>query len=369
MENVRVIIAAGGTGGHVFPALALGEEIQEQLPEAEILFMGTNRGLEDRVIPQAGFRLKTITMSGLARSLSPLDIIRNILMPFKVFFGMIQSLMILRGFKPDIVIGCGGYVTAPVVWLAAKMGIKTLIQEQNSRPGRTTVFLSKYADEVHLTYEEAKQFFKDKSKLKISGNPLRKGLQKIDRQEASRLFGLHSNNKTLLVVGGSLGAHSINMALLEIINELIQVDDINVLWQTGINDFDEITLKVRHEQVKVLKFIDNMSAAYSVADLVLCRAGAMTLSEITMMGLPAVLVPYPYAAENHQEYNAKSLADRNAAVMIRNPELKQKMKPLLFELLKNPDKLKRMRQNSFALRQPDAAKKIVDSIKALLGIG
>lgn len=368
MEDLRVIIAAGGTGGHVFPALALGEEIREQFPDAEILFIGTNRGLEERVIPAAGFNLKTIRMSGIIRSVSPSDILRNILMPFKLFFGMIQSLLILRRFKPCIVIGCGGYVTAPVVWLAAKMGVKILLQEQNSRPGRTTLFLSKYANEVHLTYEDAKKFFKKQEKLKISGNPLRKGLQKIDRNEAARFFGLHPNNKTLLLIGGSLGAHSINMALLDIIGELVQLNDINVLWQTGKSDFDHIESNVRHERVKILKFIDHMSAAYSISDIVLCRAGAMTLSEITMMGLPSILVPYPYAAENHQEFNAHSLVDRNAAIMIRNSELKEKLKSLLFELLTSSDKLKRMRQNSFALRQPDAAKKIVNSMRELLKI-
>ncbi|MBL7995962.1 undecaprenyldiphospho-muramoylpentapeptide beta-N-acetylglucosaminyltransferase [bacterium] len=368
MKHVRVIIAAGGTGGHVFPALALGEEIRDQMPDAEILFIGTNRGLEDRVIPQAGFRLKTIVMSGLIRSFSPKDTMQNILMPFKLFFGMIQSYSILRNYKPDLVIGCGGYVTAPVVWLAAKMGTKILLQEQNSRPGRTTQFLSKYADEVHLAYEDAARFFKLTGKLKVSGNPIRKGLLKIDRQEAARFFEIHPNNKTLLVVGGSLGAHSINLALLDIIDELIHLNDINVLWQSGKNDYDGIVSKVRHDHVKVLKFIDNMSAAYSCADLVLCRAGAMTLSEITAIGIPAVLVPYPHAADNHQEYNANSLADRNAAVMILNSELRQKLKPVLVELLRNSEKLKRMRQNSFALRQPDAAKKIVDSMKLLLGI-
>ena len=368
MKKLRIIIAAGGTGGHVFPALALGEEIREQFPDADILFIGTNRGLEDRVIPQAGFQLKTVVMSGLARSFAPMDVLRNLWMPFKLFFGMIQSWMILRRFKPDVAIGCGGYVTGPVIWLAAKLKILTLIQEQNSRPGRTTLFLSKYVDCVHLTYEDAKRFFKDQNKLLVSGNPLRKGLQKIDRQEASRFFGLHTNNKTLLVVGGSLGAHAVNMALLEIVDELVGLGDINVLWQTGKNDHEGVAAKVKHEQVKIHKFIDNMSAAYSCADLVLCRAGAMTLSEITMLGLPAVLVPYPYAADNHQEFNANSLTERNAAVMIKNSDLGKELKPVLFDLMKNPDKLKKMRQNSFALRQPDAAKKIVDNMKVLLNL-
>lgn len=366
MKKLRIIIAAGGTGGHVFPALALGEEIREQFPEAEILFIGTNRGLEDRVIPQAGFQLKTIVMSGLARSFAPMDILKNIWMPFKLFFGMIQSWMILRRFRPDAAIGCGGYVTGPVIWLAAKMKIPTLIQEQNSRPGRTTLFLSRYVNAVHLTYEDAGRFFKSRDKLLVSGNPLRKGLQKIDRQEASRFFGLHTNNKTLLVVGGSLGAHAINMALLDIVDELIRLGDINVLWQTGTMDHQGIAAHVKHEQVKILKFIDNMSAAYSCADLVLCRAGAMTLSELTMIGLPAVLVPYPYAADNHQEFNANSLTERNAAIMIRNEDLGHELKPVLFDLMKNPDRLRKMKQNSFALRQPDAAKKIIDHMKVLL---
>jgi UDP-N-acetylglucosamine--N-acetylmuramyl-(pentapeptide) pyrophosphoryl-undecaprenol N-acetylglucosamine transferase len=366
MEKLRVIIAAGGTGGHVFPALALGEEIRKQFPNSDILFIGTNRGLEERVIPQAGFRLKTITMSGLVRSFAPMDILKNLWMPFNLFFGMIQSLIMLRRFKPHAAIGCGGYVTGPVIWLAAMMKIRTLIQEQNSRPGRTTLLLSKYVDEVHLTYEDAKRFFRDPGKLKISGNPLRKGLQKIDRREAANFFGLHPDSKTLLVVGGSLGAHAVNMALMGLINELVQNGIINVLWQTGKTDYEMIESKVKHEKVKTLKFIDNMSAAYSCADLVLCRAGAMTLSEITMMGLPAILVPYPFAADNHQEFNANSMAERNAAVMIRNSELEQKLKSVLFELLNDRDKLKKMGQNSFALRQPDAATKIIDSMNALL---
>ncbi len=366
MEPLRIIIAAGGTGGHVFPALALGEEIKVQFPDAEILFIGTNRGLEDRVIPQAGFALKTITVSGLVRSLSPVDILKNLWMPFKLFFGMIQSWMILRRFRPHAAIGCGGYVTGPVIWLAAKMKIPTLIQEQNSRPGRTTLMLAKYADEIHLTYEDAKRFFKDQDRLKISGNPLRKGLEKADRQESARFFGLHPNNKTLLVVGGSLGAHSVNMALLRMIDELVKNGDINVLWQTGKTDFDEIASKVKHERVRILKFIDNMSAAYSCADLVLCRAGAMTLSEITMIGLPAILIPYPFAADNHQEFNARSLSERKAAVMIKNSELDDKLKTTLIALMNDPERLKKMRQNSYAMRQPDAAKKIIESMKDLL---
>jgi UDP-N-acetylglucosamine--N-acetylmuramyl-(pentapeptide) pyrophosphoryl-undecaprenol N-acetylglucosamine transferase len=366
MKPLRVIIAAGGTGGHVFPALALAEEIRDRFPDAEILFVGTHRGLEEKVIPANGFKLKMITMSGLIRSFAPLDVLQNLVMPLKLFFGIIQSWIVLIQFKPQIVVGCGGYVSGPIVLLAAWMGKKTLVQEQNSRPGRTTLILAQFVDEVHGAYEEVKAFFKNQQKLKISGNPLRKGLQKISRHEACKFFGLDQEKKILLVIGGSLGAHAINVALMSMIDSLSKESRFHVLWQTGKNDFDWVADQNKTGPVRVVAFIDDMSKAYSCADLVLCRAGAMTISEITMMGLPAIFVPYPHAANNHQEFNARSLVNRGAAVMIRNSELPEKLKPVLFELLTNAEKLKTMSQYSFALRQPESAKRIVDSIITLV---
>ncbi|NUM80696.1 undecaprenyldiphospho-muramoylpentapeptide beta-N-acetylglucosaminyltransferase [bacterium] len=359
MERLRVMIAAGGTGGHIFPALALGEEIRRRLPDSEIVFVGTNRGLEEKVIPANGFDLKILAMRGFIRSFSPMDILKNIALPFQLLFVLLKAFFMVRKFRPNLVIGCGGYVSGPIVLCGALSGSRTLLQEQNSRPGRTTLLLSRWVDEVHLTYDDAKRFFKKKVALTISGNPLRQALQAIPKNEAYQLFGLEKEKKTLLVVGGSLGAHSVNMALLDMADELTQ-KGIQILWQTGNPDYDMIQSRFNNPDVKILKFIDAMPAAYSCADLVLCRAGAMTISEITMMGLPSVLVPYPFAADNHQEYNAMSLVNRGAAVLIRNTELKEKLKTTLIDLFDHPETLRSMAENSYKLRQPDAAKLIID---------
>lgn len=353
------MIAAGGTGGHIFPALALGEEIRRRLPDAKIIFVGTNRGLEEKIIPSNGFELKILAMRGFIRSVSPISILKNIALPFQLFFVMLKAFLIVRNFRPHLVIGCGGYVSGPIVLCGAIRGSRTLLQEQNSRPGRTTLLLSRWVDEVHLTYDDAKRFFKKKVTLKVSGNPLRHALQSIQKDEAYRLFGLKKDKKTLLVVGGSLGAHSVNMALIEIADGLTQ-KGIQILWQTGNPDYDMIQSQLNNSDVKVFKFIDAMPSAYSCADLVLCRAGAMTISEITMMGLPSVLVPYPFAADNHQEYNAMSLVNRGAARLIRNSELKQKLKTTLIDLFDHPEMIRSMAENSYKLRQPDAAKTIID---------
>jgi len=236
MKSLRVIIAAGGTGGHIFPALALGEELRSRFADSKILFIGTNRGLEERVIPPAGFDLQTLAMRGFIRGFSPLDLIKNLLLPFHLFFVMWKSFRIVKVFDPHLVIGCGGYVSGPVVLWGALMKKTTVIQEQNSRPGRTTLMLSRFADEVHVTYEDAVQFFSDEKKIKISGNPLRKWLERIGREKACAEFGLDPAKKILLIVGGSLGAHAINAALVDTAQSLVRELNIEVLWQTGKMD-------------------------------------------------------------------------------------------------------------------------------------
>jgi UDP-N-acetylglucosamine--N-acetylmuramyl-(pentapeptide) pyrophosphoryl-undecaprenol N-acetylglucosamine transferase len=369
MKNLRFIIAAGGTGGHIFPALAIGEELRARDPGCDILFVGTNRGLEKKVIPVNGFKLKTITMSGILRGFAPADILKNLLAPFRIMIGVMQSVWIVIRFRPNAVIGCGGYVTGPIVIIARILGKRTVLQEQNSRPGRTTIWLSRWVDEVHLTYPEAGSFIAKHNKLIISGNPLRKGLVKIPCDQARTKWNLVSAMPVLLILGGSLGARSINMTILDHYQDIIQNAKAQILWQTGSLDYDAITSRINPapDRIKIFPFIDDMSSAYSCADLVLCRAGAMTLSELSWMGLPAILVPYPYAADNHQEYNARSLVQRQAAVMILNNELKDKLKPVLMDLLLQPEKLKTMSDNCYELRQPNAARNIVDGVLRLTG--
>lgn len=364
----RIIIAAGGTGGHIVPALALGEEIRHRFPGADVLFVGTNRGLERRMIPAAGFRLKTIVSSGWIRGLAPMDLFRNAQMPFKMFFGIVQSWVILKRFRPQVVIGCGGYVTGPVVLLAAMSGRAILLQEQNSRPGRTTLWLSRFARRVHVAYEDALPFFPRTGHVRVSGNPLRRGLARRDRKAAAVVFGLDPARRTLVIVGGSLGSHAINLALMNVMEALLEKTPVQVLWQTGKADAEVVLRKMADhgKRVVVTPFIDAMTDAYSCADLLLCRAGAMTIAELTLMGLPAVLVPYPHAADHHQEHNAMSLVRRGAAVMIRDTELPEQLEMELVRLLNDEHTLKEMAARSLDSARPDAARHIIDDMIELV---
>lgn len=361
MKPLRVIIAAGGTGGHIFPALALAEEIRIRRSDADILFIGTPRGLEEKVFAGNGFPLRILNMRGLIRGWDPMDVIRNLALPFQLVSVMGKAWKIVREFHPDAVIGCGGYVTGPVLVAAAMQHIPTLVQEQNSRPGRTTLWLSHLVDEVHITYEESERFFSPKGKLVVSGNPVRHNMQTMDRRAAAQNLGLDPDRKTLLVIGGSLGARSINRAMSQMAETLSS--RVQILWQTGPAEFEALTKRFAGRSgIYVHAFVDNMAAAYSAADLVVCRAGAMTLAELTMMGKAAILVPYPYAADNHQEYNAKSLVVRNAAIVVRDSEIDLQLKSRIDELIDDDPRRNAMAACSASLRRPDAAQRIIDAM-------
>ncbi len=354
------MIAAGGTGGHIFPALAIGEELRRQRADAKILFVGTDRGLEERVFVGHGFALRILRTRGFIRGWAPMDVLKNVLLPFRLVGVMAEARKLLREFAPGAVIGCGGYVTGPVVFVAARRKVPTLIQEQNSRPGRTTQILSRFVDEVHLTYEEAARFLSARARWTVSGNPIRANMKLMDRAAAAAEWNLDPAKNILLVVGGSLGARSINETIADSINSLS--DHTQIVWQTGPSDLDRMRARVGTTAgVRVIPFVEDMAAAYSCADLVVCRAGAMTLSELTLMGKPSILVPYPYAADNHQEFNAQSLVRRGAAVMVRNSEI-HTLGPAIVGLLNDPERLRVMAQESFALRQPDAAATIVRAL-------
>lgn len=364
MELSSVLIAAGGTGGHIIPALAIGEEIRNRFPNARILFVGTHRGLEQKLIPAAGFPLKTISSRGWIRGWAPLDLFRNLLIPFALILGILQSWWVLLRRSPQMVIGCGGYVTAPVGLLAACSRARLVLQEQNSRPGRTTLLLSRWADRIHVSYDDAVRFFPRTDRVRVTGNPLRSGLAKVERSSAAASFGLDPSRLILLTVGGSLGSRAINQALLEAAPAVMRETNAQILWQTGRLDFDRIQRETSSwgRQLAVMAFIDAMTEAYSCADLVLCRAGAMTISELTAMGLPSVLVPYPHAADNHQEHNAMSLVRRDAAVLVRDTELKDRLKDVLLKLLKDDAARKDMANCSARLGRPQAVKDIVDDL-------
>lgn len=366
-SGLRILFAGGGTGGHLFPALALAEEIKRVSRVAQIFFAGTSRGIEGKLVPQKGYSLKKIWIRGFERDFN----LKNAIIPIMFTVSCMQSLVFLLKFKPNAVVGTGGYVSGPVILMAVILGIPTLIQEQNSFPGFSTRFLARFVDRVHLSFEESRKYFIRQDNLKVSGNPTRNDLANISKEEALKKFGLRPGKLTLLVFGGSQGATSINQALLRILNKVMQIRELQIIWATGRADFARVSVESQKykDRVFVKEFIDDMASAYAASDLVLCRSGATTVAELTRCGLAAILVPYPFAAAGHQEFNAKTLADRGAAVMILDRELQTpKFEKVLIDLLVNDLKRNEMQDRSLKLAKPEAANKIVEDLLGLVWV-
>ena len=360
-RNSRILIAAGGTGGHLFPALSIAEKIRSIEPGAHLLFVGTRGKIEERVVPERGYSFRTIWISGIARSFSP----RNLLIPLKIVVSMMQSIALIRNFKPDVVVGTGGFVTGPVLYAAAFLGVPTLIQEQNSYPGLTTRKLAGRVTEVHVAFDAAAKDLKPAKCVKVSGNPTRDVLETVEREDGAKFFQLNPQKKTLLAFGGSLGAASMNTAILRIVDDL-RAADYQLIWQTGEHDFGKIQLATASlSGIRVEKFIERMESAYAAADLVLCRAGAITIAEITRLGKPAILIPYPHAAAGHQLTNAQTLVDAGAAAMVLDEELAQNLKNIVFELLRDDHRREQMARQSRSLGKPEAARTIAEAILRL----
>ena len=361
----KVILAGGGTGGHLFPALAIAEGIKKRYLNSEISFMGTPKGLEAKVIPQKGYPLFYLSVVGLKRGLN-LSILKVI---FFLMKSLVEAFKILRQLKPEVVIGTGGYVSAPAVLAASLMRIPTFIQEQNSFPGMTTRILSLFAKKVFLAYEESKKYFLLKKNLKVTGNPVRPEIFGADKTSAMKQFNLVPHKKTVLILGGSQGASTINRAVLEDLNLHEKGLNFQVLWQTGEKDYQKIkeNLKNKSNSVQTFNFIEDMSSAYAVGDIIISRAGAITLSEITGCGRPALLIPYPHATAEHQKFNAQVLEKRGAVVVIEEKELtKGKLIAKVLELLADEAKLKQMSRNSKSLGKPEALNEILDEIEKIL---
>jgi len=348
----RFLFAGGGTGGHLFPAVAVAEQIREMKPEADILFIGTKDRIEGRVVPKLGFKFKPIWIKGFSRKIN----LENLLFPIKLFVSLIQSLAINISFKPKVAIGSGGYVSGPAIWAASVMGAKIILLEQNSYPGVTTRLLEKYASEVHLSFQESKKYLRKEKVHHITGNPVRKNLGRMEKKEALRKFNLSGEKKTLLVLGGSLGAKSINEAMSESI-KIFEENNIQMIWQTGKSYFEQFKT-MNSSNIKVYDFIEDMNAAYSACDLLLARAGATTIAELLNLGIPTILTPSPNVAENHQHFNAKSLADNHAAILIEDKNLKNDLVKSVLETLKSESKLSDLKQKALAMAKPDAAKMI-----------
>jgi UDP-N-acetylglucosamine--N-acetylmuramyl-(pentapeptide) pyrophosphoryl-undecaprenol N-acetylglucosamine transferase len=359
----KVILAGGKTGGHIFPAVAMAEELKKRFPESQVIFVGTKDGLESKIVPKYGFKLICIQAKGLRRKASP----SNILLPYYVMKSLYQSLRILNEERPDLVVGTGGYVSFPVVFSARLKNIPTLIQEQNSYPGVSTRLLSLLVDRVCLSYSSSIDYFLTKRKLRVIGNPIREDIASQDRYEALNKFNLDSGKKVIFIFGGSQGSHAINRAVLDSLDSLSE--SWQLLWQTGENDFVSISEKVRGKKIKcmVFPFIEDMRSAYAASDLVISRAGALTLTEITACGKPSILIPYPFATADHQRYNAEALQKEGAAEIILQKDLTGEILiQKLFSLLSDEEKLKKMAERSKKMGKPEATSLLVDEMEKLL---
>lgn len=352
----RYLFAGGGTGGHLYPAIAIAQRIKELQPNSEILFIGTKNKIESRVVPNLGFRFKSIIISGFSRQLT----IKNILFPFKLLIGMIQALIINIKFKPQVAIGTGAYVSGPAVWGATFMGAKAVLLEQNSFPGLTNRLLEKRVRKIFLSFEESKKYFRDASKLEVAGNPIRVDIALSDKEEAKKSFGLDASKKTLVIIGGSLGAKSINEAMRNNIEKLTSIG-INVLWQTGELYYDTYA-SIETKNVKIMKYFEDVAKAYSAADLLIARAGATTIAEVAQIGIPVVFVPSPNVAANHQYKNAKVLVDADAAELILDSELNKNIVDEVEKLIFDHEKLNKLKIGIQEFAKPDAINTISNEI-------
>jgi UDP-N-acetylglucosamine--N-acetylmuramyl-(pentapeptide) pyrophosphoryl-undecaprenol N-acetylglucosamine transferase len=359
--NLRILIAAGGTGGHLFPAISIAEQIKRNEPSVEFLFVGAKGKIEERAVPERGYPFRSIWISGFARGLKA----RNLLVPLKILVAVMQSIALIRDFKPHTVVGTGGFVTGPVLYAASLLHVPTLIQEQNSIPGFTTRKLAGRVNEVHVGFEGTIRFLRSARNVKVSGNPTREALGTVERAKGVVFFNLDPQKKKLLVFGGSLGASSINTAILGFAEELCR-RGFQLIWQTGERDYEKIKSDLASlSGVCIEKFIEKMEYAYAAADLVVCRAGAITLAELTRIGRAAVLVPYPHAAAGHQFLNARTLVDVGGAALVLDHELVPALKDAVFELLQDDRRREEMAQRCRSLGKPDAAKTIAEAVLRL----
>ena len=365
---MKIIISGGGTGGHIYPAITIANCIKEIKPEAEIIFVGTEKGLEKDIVPRYGYPLKFITVAGFERHLG----VSTLVSAEKLCAGLWEARTLLKELKPDLAIGTGGYVCGPILWQAALKGIPTCIQEQNAMPGVTNKILSRFVDKIFLGYQEGAKAFGGKAEKVYTGNPVRKEILINRRQEGLEFFGLSPNKKTLLAFGGSRGARSINNAMVAVEQELAGNDNVQVLHATGTLDYDKHMGKLGKkvltaENIKILPYIHEMPLALSVADMAVSRAGAIGLAELMVKGIPSILIPYPYATANHQEYNARALEQQGAAKVILDKALAgEKLLITLEKMLTEQDVLANMHQAALRVSKPHAAEDIAQGALELV---
>ena len=364
-ENLRIIISGGGTGGHIFPAVSIANAIKEQHPEAEILFVGAEGRMEMQRVPAAGYPIKGLPVAGFDRK----NLLKNFSVLIKLFRSQLKARQIIKEFKPHAAVGVGGYASGPTLWAAARCGVPTLIQEQNSYAGVTNKILSKKVDRICVAYDGMERFF-PADKIVKTGNPVRQALldTKLTKAEALKSFGLSEDKKTILIVGGSLGARTVNESVLQNL-DMIKESGVQFIWQTGKYYNASIMAELKQRgtvpSLHVTDFISDMGAAYKAADLVISRAGASSISEFCLIGKPVILVPSPNVAEDHQTKNAMALVNKNAALYVKDADAPAEVVKLALQTVKDDARLKELSENILKLALPYSADIIANEVVKL----
>lgn len=363
-QQLKIIISGGGTGGHIFPAIAIARAVEEMRPGTEILFVGAIGRMEMEKVPAAGYKIEGLEISGISRS----SMVKNISLPAKVWKSVKRAKEIISEFKPDVIIGVGGYASGPTLWAGIRKHIPTLIQEQNSYPGVTNKILGKRVNKICVAYSGMEKYFPS-TKIIMSGNPVRQDIQGLEakRNEALEYFKLKNGGFTLLVIGGSLGARTINHSIKNAL-ALFADNNIQVIWQTGKTFYPEANeLAGKYSNIRVFDFISKMDYAYAAADAVVSRAGAISLAELCIAGKPAILVPSPNVAEDHQTKNANSLGNKNAALVIKDELAEQELGKTVIDIVNDEHLRNSLSKNIKALAIPDSAQRIAKEIIQLSG--
>ena len=361
MRNKRIIFSGGGTGGHIYPAISIANELLLNDKNLEILFIGANNKMEMKIVPEHGFDILGLWIAGYDRK----NFLKNLLLPFKILVSFFQSILIIKNFKPQLVIGTGGYASGPILYVANLLKTPSLIQEQNSYPGITNRILSKKVNKICVSYENLDRFF-PKEKIIKTGNPVRQNILKCNDsfEEAINYFKLDSNKKIMLVIGGSLGSKEINKAIYSI-KDYFKFINLQVIWQCGRLYYDYYNKKIKEDYIRLYDYIENIDYAYSACDFIISRAGASSVSELSIVGKPVIFIPSPNVAENHQLKNAKEIIRHDAAILVKENEINI-LKSKINDLNSSSQLRNKLSRNIKRLSEPNATKKIVNEINKLL---
>lgn len=363
-EQPRFLISGGGTGGHIFPAVSIANALKQRHPDCEILFVGANDRMEMERVPAAGYHIVGLPVRGFFRT----QHWRNVGVVFDVVRSMLKVRNVIKEFRPDVAIGVGGYASGAAMKVAAQMGVPLLLQEQNGFAGVTNKMLANNASTICVAYDGMERFF-PKEKIVLTGNPVRQNLAGASREEAYRHFGFSPNKKTLLVIGGSLGAKTVNESVLNGLEALLADGTVQLLWQTGksyIEDIRRRTSNIKNERLIITDFVDRMDLAYAMADVVVSRAGASSISELCLLGKASILVPSPNVAEDHQTHNAVALVNHDAALMVKDVDAEKTLIPTAMSLLANDERRRKLSDSVLKLAQRDSAIRIAEEVEKLM---